>query len=123
MIKNGIPMVGAKILVLGFTFKEDCPDLRNTRVVDLVREFCEFGAAVDIYDPWASLDEAEREYGLQLLNEMPDAGTYDAVVIAVGHKEFRELPKGFLRALGNPKGSILYDVKCVLPAGEADGRL
>jgi UDP-N-acetyl-D-glucosamine/UDP-N-acetyl-D-galactosamine dehydrogenase len=123
MIKKGIPIAGARVLILGFTFKENCPDLRNSRVVDLIREFRDFGAQVDIYDPWADAGEALHEYGLELLTRTPSHGTYDAIVIAVAHRQFCEGGGQSVRVFGKPQSSVVYDVKSVLPASDVDGRL
>jgi UDP-N-acetyl-D-galactosamine dehydrogenase len=119
---RGQPVKGARVLVLGFTFKENCPDLRNTRVADLVREFATLGMRVDVHDPWADAREARAEYGLDLLPQMPPAGGYDAVVLAVAHGQFRDLPAGAVRALAVP-GGVVYDIKGMLPRDEVDGRL
>jgi UDP-N-acetyl-D-galactosamine dehydrogenase len=122
MISNGQAIRGSRVLVLGLTFKENCPDLRNTRVVDLVREFASLGAQVDVHDPWADAEETRAEYGLDLLPHWPDAGVYDAVVLAVAHRQFHERDAGDVRALANARG-VVYDIKGVLPRGAADGRL
>ena len=122
MISKGQTIRGSRVLVLGLTFKENCPDLRNTRVVDLVREFASLGARVDVHDPWADAEETRAEYGLDLLPQWPDAGVYDAVVLAVAHRQFREREAGAVRALANARG-VVYDIKGVLPRGVADGRL
>lgn len=122
MIRKGHAIGAAKVLVLGFTFKENCPDLRNTRVIDLVREFREFGAAVDVYDPWANVEEARHEYGINLLAQSPSCADYDAVVIAVAHDEFRELGVDGVRGLANGN-AVLYDIKALFPSGQVDGRL
>ncbi len=115
------PVADAHILMLGLTFKENCPDLRNTKVTDIVTEFIEFGALVDVHDPWADAVEAQQEYGLTLIAE-PEAGRYDAVILAVGHDRFRERGAAWMRGLLNANG-VLFDVKSLLPAGLADGRL
>ena len=122
MISKGQTIRGSRVVVLGLTFKENCPDLRNTRVVDLVREFASLGARVDVHDPWADAEETRAEYGLDLLPQWPDAGLYDAVVLAVAHRQFREREAGAVRALANARG-VVYDIKGVLPRGVADGRL
>lgn len=122
MIGKGLAIKNSRVLVLGLTFKENCPDLRNTRVVDLVREFESYGAIVDIYDPWADSTEAKAEYDLDLLTEAPHSHAYDAVVLAVAHNEFKEIGgKGMLN-FGNAS-SVLYDIKGVLPKIDVDGRL
>jgi UDP-N-acetyl-D-galactosamine dehydrogenase len=122
MVRKGQAVSGARVLLLGFTFKEDCPDLRNTRVIDLVDEFRQFSAEVDVYDPWASRDEARHEYGLELMAELPETADYDAVVICVGHREFREMGAARIRALTRAD-SVLYDIKSLFPRAEVDGRL
>jgi len=122
MIHKGQAISGARILVLGFTFKENCPDLRNTRVIDLVREFESFDARVDVYDPWADIAEAKHEYGLDLLNGKPEAGSYDAIVVAVAHDQFKESGIEYLRGLGNDR-VVVYDIKGMFPKDQVDGRL
>ncbi len=122
MLKRRLPVAGARILILGLTFKENCPDLRNTRVVDLVHEFREYGAQVDVHDPWAGPEEAGHEYGLVPITT-PPAATYDAVVLAVGHDQFRQLGGQGVRAFCRPDAGIVYDVKGVLPRDAVDGRL
>ena len=121
MTKKGIPVRDSKILLLGLAFKENCPDLRNTRVVDLVEEFASYSAMVDVYDPWVDADEAEHEYGIKPIDK-PEQGGYHAIVLAVAHDQFRELGAEGIRALGKAD-SIIYDIKYVLPAAEVDGRL
>jgi len=122
MIQRGIAVAGARILLLGITFKENCPDLRNTRVIDLAREFSDYGAYVDIYDPWADVAQASHEYGVELLAEPPQAGAYDAIVIAVAHDEFRALGVDGLRRLANGRG-VIYDIKGIFPKDAVDARL
>ena len=121
MTRRRIQVDGARVLVMGLTFKENCPDVRNTRVVDIVRELGEYRCAVDVFDPWASASEAQHEYGITLL-DAPEQGVYDAVVLAVAHRQFGELGAGGIRALGRPQ-HVLYDLKYVLPAAAADLRL
>lgn len=121
MVKRGIGLPDSRILVLGLTFKEDCPDLRNTRVVDIIAEFEEYGARVDVHDPNVDPEEAREEYGLALQSD-PQPGTYNAAVIAVGHREFRERGPEGIRALMKPNG-VLYDVKYIFPPEAVDGRL
>lgn len=122
MLRKGISVLGSKILVLGLTFKENCPDLRNTKVVDIVEGLNGYNAQVDIYDPWIDVEEAYQEYGLTCLAEPPKAGVYSAIVLAVGHKQFIEMEEGGIRAYGKPD-AVLFDVKGILPANAADGRL
>ena len=122
MIHKGHVIAGARILVLGFTFKENCGDLRNTRVIDLVHELEGFSAKVDIYDPLADRTEAKREYAVELLAEMPAQGSYDALVLAVAHDQFKTLGIDVLRQLANDR-AIIYDIKSLFPRSEVDGRL
>ena len=121
MVKRRIHVHGARVLVLGLTFKENCPDLRNTRVVDIVHELREYGVAVDVHDPWVSTTEAEHEYGITPVAQ-PEPGAYDAVIVAVAHHQFKALGATGIRALGKPE-HVLYDLKYVLAADESDLRL
>ena len=121
MIRKGINPVAARVLVLGLAFKENCPDLRNTRVVDIVTALRQDGIGVDVHDPWVDAAEAMHEYGLELVAQ-PAAGAYDAIIVAVGHEQFRALGAEGIRALGKP-ACVLYDVKYVLPRTAVDGRL
>ncbi len=121
MTKNRIQVEGAKVLVMGLTFKENCPDLRNTRVVDIVAELKEYNCEVDVYDPWVTVDEAQHEYGITPL-EAPDSGNYDAIILAVAHHQFKDMGATAIRALGKP-ASVLYDLKYVLSTQESDLRL
>ncbi|MCZ6516198.1 MAG: Vi polysaccharide biosynthesis UDP-N-acetylglucosamine C-6 dehydrogenase TviB [Gammaproteobacteria bacterium] len=122
MVKRGISMPDARILIMGITFKENCPDVRNTRVIDLISELQTYGSQVEIYDPWADIEAVADEYGISITNEIPDGGQYDAVVVAVAHKEFREMSPAEIHALGKPV-HVVYDIKYVLPLEEVDGRL
>ncbi|HET7331901.1 Vi polysaccharide biosynthesis UDP-N-acetylglucosamine C-6 dehydrogenase TviB [Dyella sp.] len=121
MVRKGINPVNARILVLGLAFKENCPDLRNTRVVDILKALGSYNAQVDIHDPWVSAGEAEHEYAITPVSQ-PKPGEYDAVVIAVGHREFVAMGADGIRAFGKPT-SVVYDVKYVLPREAVDGRL
>jgi len=121
MIKSRINVEGARVLVMGLTFKENCPDLRNTRVVDIVHELADYGITVDVYDPQVNPEEADAEYAIQPLSE-PALGTYDAMVLAVAHREFRELGSHGIRVWGKPN-HVLYDLKYVLPKSDVDMRL
>ncbi len=121
MVRKGINPVRARVLVLGLAFKENCPDLRNTRVVDIIDALRGYSAQVDVRDPWVDVAEARHEYGLELI-DAPEAGSYDAVIVAVGHDEFRTLGADGIRAFGKPD-SVLYDVKYILPRDAVDGRL
>jgi len=122
MLRKGKPVLGSKVLVLGLTFKENCPDVRNTKVVDIVKALKGYNATVDVYDPWINIEEARHEYGLECLSEVPATGRYSAIVLAVGHREFLKLGEDGIKAFGEP-GAVLYDVKSILPLGAADGRL
>lgn len=121
MTKKHINVVDANILIMGLTFKENCPDLRNTRVVDLVKEFEGFNCNVDIYDPWVNKDEAIHEYNIKPINK-PVEGKYDAILLAVAHNEFKALSVEKIRAYGKDN-HILYDIKYLIKANESDGRL
>ncbi|MGA4639905.1 Vi polysaccharide biosynthesis UDP-N-acetylglucosamine C-6 dehydrogenase TviB [Stutzerimonas stutzeri] len=121
MLKRRIHVDGARVLVMGLTFKENCPDLRNTRVVDIVGELAEFDIQVDVYDPWVAVDEAQHEYGITPITE-PEINAYDGIVLAVAHNEFRALGAENIRQYGKAK-HILYDLKYLLGAEEADLRL
>lgn len=122
MMARRLPVVGSRILVMGLTFKEDCPDLRNSRVIDIVRELTSLNAEVDVWDPWVRAEDARREYGLDLLAGPPSDGLYDAIVIAVSHKAFRELGAARVRAFARPD-AVVFDVKAMFARGETDGRL
>ena len=121
MVCKGINPVHARILLLGLAFKENCPDLRNTRVVDIVQALRGYDAEVDIHDPWVNPAEAEHEYGIRPMSQ-PQAGSYDAVIIAVGHRQFVAMGVEGIRAFGKP-AAVIYDVKYVLPRDAVDGRL
>ena len=121
MMEHKIQVSGSKVLVMGLAFKENCPDLRNSRVIDVVRELRKYNVLVDVHDPWANRNEVTREYGIDL-TETPEEGVYDAVIVAVAHDQFREAGAVRLRGLCKPDG-VLYDVKCLLPANAVDGRL
>ena len=121
MGKKRINIVDARILVLGLTFKEDCPDLRNTRVVEIVRELQAAQASVDVHDPLADAGEAELEHGIRLVDE-PLENAYDAIVLAVAHRQFTELGRGGVRRFGK-RNHVVFDVKSELRPGEFDGRL
>ena len=121
MIKRRIHVEGARVLVMGLTFKENCPDLRNTRVVDIISELADYGVAVDVYDPQVNKDEAEAEYGIRPV-EQPAIGSYDAMILAVAHREFKALGCDGIRAWGKPE-HVLYDLKYLLPKESVDLRL
>jgi UDP-N-acetyl-D-galactosamine dehydrogenase len=121
MIKRNMSPSGSRVLVLGLAFKENCPDVRNTKVADLVHELEAFKCNVDVYDPWVDKTIAEEEYGIQPVNEPEKAG-YDAIVVAVAHREFVALGYDGIRRFGRPN-LVIYDIKNVLPKDKVDGRL
>lgn len=116
MIRKGLRVLDARVLMLGITFKENCPDIRNSRVIDVVRELQDYGCHIDVYDPWADADEVMREYGLQLLSA-PAFTDYSAIVLGVAHKQFQDLQ------LSRNSGRVIYDVKSFLDREVVDGRL
>jgi len=122
MVKSGATLPKSRILVLGITFKENCPDVRNTRVVDVVHELKAYGAAVDIYDPWADAAVVKHEYGLDILKEAPAQAQYDGIVVAVAHDQFRDMSPAAIHAWGRA-GHVLYDIKSLLPVDQVDARL
>ncbi|MBN8557972.1 MAG: nucleotide sugar dehydrogenase [Proteobacteria bacterium] len=122
MVQRGLVSPDSKVLVLGLAFKENCPNLRNTKVVDAVNALRSYNVHVDVYDPWIDVDEAQREYGLPCLRDMPAPGQYAGIVLAVGHRQFLALGPDGIKALGQP-GAVLFDVKGVLPRGAVDARL
>ncbi len=121
MLKRRIHVADSHILILGLTFKENCPDLRNTRVVDIIDELNTFGAKIEVYDPWADSDEATRYYGVSMIEQLPQK-RYDAVILAVAHREFTQLSAEAMRTLCRDN-AVIYDVKHALPPGVADGSL
>ncbi len=121
MIAAKIAVQGARLLVMGLTFKEDCPDIRNTKVIDLINALQDYGAEVDVHDPWVNADSAKREYALELI-EQPKRGQYDGVVLAVAHQDFRAQGARHMRGYGKPR-HVFYDIKSVFPADQVDGRL
>jgi UDP-N-acetyl-D-galactosamine dehydrogenase len=122
MLRKGLPVLGSRVLVLGLTFKENCPDVRNTKVVDIVHTLERYNTVVDVYDPWIDVAEAHEEYGLDCLPGVPEPGRYAAIILAVGHHQFIAMGEAGIKALGQP-GAVLFDVKSLLPLGSADGRL
>ena len=121
MIRNNLQVKNARILLMGLSFKENCPDIRNTRIVDVVAELKDFGCNIDIYDPWVLPNEALAEYGFSLITELV-SNSYDAIAILVGHDLFKEMGSKKIHALGKNK-HVLFDVKSILPRGSADLRL
>ena len=121
MARKGVYRPGAKVLVLGLTFKENCPDLRNTRVIDVIKALADYNLDVEVHDPWADAEQARAEYGLDLLDH-PEQATYDAIILAVAHNEFRDLANPGIRDWGTENAAI-YDLKHVLPDDQVDARL
>ncbi|MCB1877871.1 MAG: Vi polysaccharide biosynthesis UDP-N-acetylglucosamine C-6 dehydrogenase TviB [Chromatiales bacterium] len=121
MTQRRIHVVGSNVLIMGLTFKENCPDLRNTRVVDIIAELGSYHANVEVYDPWVNPAEAEHEYGITPIQTIEN-GRYDAVILAVAHRQFTSMGAQAIRALGKPE-HVLFDVKYVLPADQVDARL
>lgn len=121
MIKKQIQVEASRILIMGLTFKEDCPDLRNTKVVDIINELEEYGIGIDVYDPWVSNDAAQHEYGISPVEEIK-LNTYDAIILAVAHHQFKDLGVEAIRAAGKAS-HVLYDLKYLFSADEADIRL
>ncbi|HUG56830.1 MAG TPA: Vi polysaccharide biosynthesis UDP-N-acetylglucosamine C-6 dehydrogenase TviB [Candidimonas sp.] len=121
MTKRRIQVQGSKVLVMGLAFKENCPDLRNTRIVDIVRELGEYNIEVDVYDPWVDPEAAMHEYGISPVATL-EAGAYDGIILAVAHEQFVAMGCEAIRALGKPE-HVLYDLKYVLTASESDLRL
>jgi UDP-N-acetyl-D-glucosamine/UDP-N-acetyl-D-galactosamine dehydrogenase len=121
MIKRHIGVAGAKVLVLGLTFKENCPDIRNTKVVDVLAELAEYGMQADVYDPWVDANQAKHEYNLMPITD-PKHGDYDAVILAVAHQQFRDLGATGIRLFGKAT-HVLYDLKYILSQTDSDLRL
>jgi len=121
LMKRRIHVEGARVLIMGLTFKENCPDLRNTKVVDIISELREYNVNVDVYDPWAEAAEAEHEYGLTPVVQ-PKAGDYDGIILAVAHQQFKDMGAQAIRLLGKAQ-HVLYDLKYILPKDAADLRL
>lgn len=119
MIKRGVPVKGAKVLMLGITFKENCPDIRNTKAIDIYHELCEYGIEVDVYDPWAEPNEVKHEYGIKTITEYPEGNGYAAIILAVAHNEFMKIKLHKHKA----DGCIIYDVKGILSGNLLDARL
>lgn len=121
MAKRRIHIDGAKVLVMGLTFKENCPDIRNTKIIDIITDLKEYGVDVDVYDPWVDAEEAKQEYAIQPVLE-PEKGVYDAVILAVAHQEFTELGASGIRQFGKNE-HVLFDLKYILDKDESDLRL
>lgn len=121
LTQRQVHVVGARILILGLTFKENCPDIRNTRVIDIIRELASYSIQIDVYDPWVNAAEAEQEYGLMPIQILKSA-TYDAIIITVAHDEFCDMGIAAIRALGKAK-CLVFDVKSLFPHDKVDARL
>ena len=121
MTAKRIHVKSSRVLVMGLAFKENCPDLRNSKVADVVRELEKYGAAVDVWDPWVNAREARREYGIKLVSR-PVRGQYEGIVIAVAHREFLAMKPAELRRLAK-RNHVIYDIKYVLKRQDSDGRL
>jgi UDP-N-acetyl-D-galactosamine dehydrogenase len=121
MTKKRIQVYGAKVLIMGLTFKENCPDLRNTRVIDIVVELKDYNCRVDVYDPWVSVEDAQNEYGIKPI-DIVVAGTYDAIILAVAHRQFKDMGGGAIRAFAK-SNAVIYDLKYVIPIQDSDLRL
>ena len=121
MLKKKIQVDGARVLVMGLTFKENCPDLRNTKIVDILTELKEYNVAVDVYDPWVDAAEAQHEYGVAVV-ESPKDGQYDAIILAVAHDQFKQMTADQIRSFGRDS-HVLYDLKYILDKTQSDIRL
>jgi UDP-N-acetyl-D-glucosamine/UDP-N-acetyl-D-galactosamine dehydrogenase len=121
MTRRKVHVVDANVLILGLAFKENCPDIRNTRVVDLVSEFRSYHANVHVYDPWVTAKDAKHEYGIDLATTLT-GGYYDAIVIAVAHDDFKQMGIDQIRGYGKPE-CVIFDVKQMFPRGQVSGRL
>jgi UDP-N-acetyl-D-galactosamine dehydrogenase len=121
MTRRLLQVGGARVLIMGLTFKENCPDIRNTLVVDIIEELKDYKIQIDVFDPWAEPAHAQHEYGINLL-QSPEPGTYDAIVLAVAHHQFKTMGAKAIRALGKPE-HVLYDLKYLLPVDDSDLRL
>jgi UDP-N-acetyl-D-galactosamine dehydrogenase len=122
MTKKRIHVVDANILIMGFSFKEDCPDIRNTRVIDIVKEFENFNCKVDIFDPYISKKEVNDEYKISLIDK-PTNGKYNAIIVAVAHREFKKMNINEIKKLGDSNNYIIYDVKSIFDIKDSDGCL
>lgn len=120
MLKKGLQVLGSKIIIMGFTFKENCPDVRNTRVIDIYHALEEYNANITVYDPWASPEKVKHEYGIDIVNELPE-NKFNTAIFAVAHRQFREMEIDYDRLL--EKEHVIFDVKAILPRELVDGRL
>jgi UDP-N-acetyl-D-galactosamine dehydrogenase len=122
MTKKRIHVIDANVLIMGFSFKENCPDIRNTRVIDIVNELEGFNCQVDIYDPYVNSDEVKHEYGINLI-DYPNKGKYNAIIIAVAHDGFKKMNANSFKELADSNNYVIYDVKSILSSKDSDGRL
>lgn len=122
MMQRGFPVVGSRVLILGLTFKENCPDIRNTKVIDVIRELRTYNAEIEVWDPWVNPFEARHELGIEIEAGTPSAGRYDAIILAVGHGEFAEMGADRIRVFGR-RNAVFFDVKGLFAVQESDGRL
>ena len=122
MLRKKINVLNSKVLVLGLTFKENCPDIRNTKVIDIIIALRNYNIQVDVYDPWVDLEEAENEYNIKCLSKTPEIAQYSATILAVGHRQFKELGASAIKAWGQ-NNSVLFDVKSIFPLSDSDARL
>ena len=120
MLKKGIQVLDSNIIIMGFTFKENCPDVRNTRVIDIYRSLTEYHVNITVYDPWANPEIVKHEYGIDIIEQLP-TDKYDAAIVAVGHRQFRQMEINFNNLLN--ANHVIYDVKAILPRDIVDGRL
>jgi UDP-N-acetyl-D-galactosamine dehydrogenase len=121
MTRRRLQVDGAHVLIMGLTFKENCPDLRNTRVVDIIEELKDYKIKTDVFDPWADPSQTHHEYGFDLVQN-PEQGTYDAIILAVAHHQFKSMGAKAIRAFGKPD-HVLYDLKYLLTVDDSDLRL
>lgn len=121
MTKRRIQIAGARVLVMGLAFKENCPDLRNTRVVDIIAELKDYNCTVDVYDPWVTVEAARHEYNIIPVTE-PRQSVYDVIIVAVAHRQFKAMGANVIRSFGKP-GPVLYDLKYIMPVEQSDLRL
>ncbi len=122
MLARGIQLLGSKVLIMGLSFKEDCGDIRNSRVIDIIAALKDYSIEVEIHDPWVSAQDMQHEYGLEGAVTEPEAGAYDAIIVAVGHRQFANMGVADIRRFGKAN-AIVYDVKAIFPQGSCDGRL
>ena len=120
MLKKGIQVLSSKIIIMGFTFKENCPDVRNTRIIDIYRSLQEYHVNITVYDPWANPEIVKREYGIDIIDCLPN-DKFDTAIVAVAHRQFREMEIDFDMLLN--ENHVIFDVKAIMPRNLVDGRL